>query len=251
MIKPETLGDYLDLVDGRAPFLDGRTPLSQANYGDGEWLSITGRGRGAQCDGQSYTPEAAKLLLLTLTQPRPYWYGGRETEEHHVAGIRFCKEKGHRIGGVRWIDRDILHRAEKAGEAGPWLAALRRRRVMIVGPAHLRGFDLVPAVGFVEVPSRDAFNAIDRLEREIRAEAVRCRPEMILFSAAFAAKVLIWRLWPTLGQTTSLFDVGSGFDGFCGSLSRGYHRRPTWPPLRDRMARDAVTLAPAPAASMP
>lgn len=219
--------------------LDSQTPFAQVNYADGEWRAIKGQERGKQCDGQRYKP-AIEPLRLTLREPRPYLHG--ITDHHHCeTGMEFARRNGWPVDTLPWVNRNIIHAANIRGEAGAFFAALRRRKLLLVGPAHLGKLKLIKPVGFIEVPAREAMEAVDVLEPAVMRAVLQHDPEVICFSASFAAKVLIWRLWPRLKDLT-LLDTGSIFDGYCGIRSRGSNKSPHWPERRDQNIRDALAL---------
>lgn len=209
---PKTLEDYCTLLRQGKPF-------TQANYCDGEWKAITGRAYSETCDGQAFNAEATKLLGETIRKPRPYFYGVIQ-EPWHDKGIAFCREHKWPVDDIQWVDKNITYRANAEGRAGAFWSALRARRVCMVGPAHLRRVTFLTFVDFVEVPSRNALDALKTLERQVLVAAARSQPDVICFSASFAAKVLIYRLWPDLGSWITLFDTGAMLDPYCGVFSR-------------------------------
>jgi len=98
---------------------------------------------------------------------------------------------------------------------------MRERHVVVVGPPWLKGLPF--ADEFVPVRSKDCWQDVDKIERRLRGKA----DSVISFSAGPAAKVLIWRLWPALGDTSWLIDFGSVWDVYCGKKTRRYHKRVT------------------------
>jgi hypothetical protein len=111
----------------------------------------------------------------------------------------------------------------------PFLSALRTRPILYVGPKYLREID--NAVGldlkhFITVPDRTAFAEKDKILNQILVYADTAN--LIGFSAGPTTKWLIWSLFPALGETHTLFDFGSVFDGYVGKPSRKYQRRDSW-----------------------
>jgi hypothetical protein len=221
MRAPESLQDYCDL-------LDAGTPFTQANYCDGEWLAIMGRTHGAQCDGQSFNDTATRLLRKTLRHPRPYWHGVMSGDKRREPGLEFCRSHRYPVDDIQWVDKALVYGANVRGEAGPFWGALARRRVLVVGPEHLTRLPLFDPVAYVNVPSTDAMDAVDQLSDDVLHTARAIHPDVITFSASFAAKVLIWRLWPTLGDHMTLLDIGSMYDAYCGVRSRGHAQKVSW-----------------------
>jgi hypothetical protein len=87
--------------------------------------------------------------------------------------------------------------------------------VGVVGPSYLREIPLDYSQ-FVEVPDRDAFLEIDR----IQAEMDEINAEIILVVAGFAAKPLIYRS----KAKACILDCGSALDPFARKYNRQYQR---------------------------
>ncbi len=231
---PPTVQEYADLIDRSVPF-------SLANYGDGEWQCILGR-QGANAQGGEYTPELREALVQTLKQPPAafegnYLYGtnpGKKLDEE-VTGWRVANLA---CDDNRWVWKETLSAANVNGKLGPLLKALRRRRVMIVGPEHLAYLgerNVIHLNSFVQVPDKNCFTDIDAIIVAIVAEARAKRIKVICFSCGMAAKVMIHRLYQIIGDTTILLDMGACWDPYVGRLSRkGYRKRD----VLDRMARN-------------
>jgi hypothetical protein len=239
-MTPTKLQDYIDL-------LDSGTPFAQANYCDGEWRCIMGdRKYAATCDGQSIDPVAQAALHQTLREPRPYWHGVIESDRTRPRGQAYCRAQGW--PEPQWIDKNIVHGAFMRGDAGPFLRALRRKRLLLVGPPHFERLvapeGLFPGAPRVVVPARDALNEVERLYGEVRAALWAGYADVVCFSASFAAKVLIWRVWPEFCRDVTLYDAGSIFDPYCGVHSRGHMRKASWLPKLERNLRGALSDEP-------
>lgn len=212
--KPLPLSYFVDR-------LDRGEPVTYVRYGDGEFSALLGRD-GETCDGQPYTRELGMDLLRTLAQPRGYLYalGPRAAQGLGIDVEAFMRRRGLKID---WHDSEVFIDASTRGDLFPLVAALRKRRVLTVGPAHLRKHPAYDAVAFVETPAKDAYRALRRLYLEVMREAYKA--DVICFSAGPVAKILIHDLSPHLGQSHSLLDLGSVFDWYAGVDSRGYMRR--------------------------
>lgn len=212
--------------------LNRHRAMTIVRYGDGEFSALLGR-EGETCDGQPYTRELGMDLLRTLAQPRDYIYalGPRAAQGLGIDVEAFMRRRGLRID---WHDSEVFIDASTRGDLFPFVEALRTRQVMTVGPAHLRRSPAYDAVAFVETPAKDAYRARARLYTEVLREAYQV--DTICFSAGPVAKILIYDLYPHLGQTHSLIDLGSVFDWYCGVDSRGYMRRMD-PETRERLRR--------------
>lgn len=211
---PASAEDYAALIKSCAPF-------AQANYGDGEWLCIFGE-EGRNCDGHRYLLELGDDLARTLKEPRPYMHGinpGPKLRRRADDWLR-----AHRATDILWVEKNILSDANWRGELGPVVRALRTRRVLVVGPPHLRHLPpevFVPAA-FVEVPPVDCYLTHERTIGEILRHADGC--DVITFSASMATNVMIWKLWPDLHDKATMIDMGAIFDPYCGVNSRKRYR---------------------------
>jgi hypothetical protein len=139
-----------------------------------------------------------------------------------------------RGAAVTWYWAEAIHEASMAGQLAPLVNALRTRRIVYIGPAHLRGMARwLPIADFVEVPLATAWENVGAIEAVARA-AIR-GGDCVLVSAGPAAKVLIDRL-SDLGAT--MLDVGSVFDMYVGRPSRSGPKRLTAQQLADLTRRN-------------
>lgn len=204
--------------------------FSFARYGDGEFSSILGL-PGMNCDGVEYTSQLQVALLETLQYPHlndNYYYGilkiamkklGQQIE-------LFCRRNNLEIV---WLESTFLVAANRNGKLADFLDVLRTRPIIYVAPRYLREATSrlkLPVRKFVEIPDKTAFEDRYRILERIYKECGQAR--FIGFSAGPATKWLIWSLFPDLGQTHTLFDFGSLFDGYSDRPSRLYQKRETW-----------------------
>lgn len=215
--------------------LKSRNPFAFVRYGDGEFNAILGV-RGHNCDGHEYFEDLGDALAETLKHPRGgdyvYAIGPKAAKGMNVPVTRWLSRNAPK---VEWRDSEVLLTASLAGELFPLVRVLNHRRVVIVGAAHLtqlweQGLLREPQA-HVMVPNINAWLDQRRIAQDILravnpANAAR-RADVVLFSAGMTSKVLIWSLFPILGETTSLLDTGSLFDFYCGKDSRSYARRMT------------------------
>jgi len=126
-----------------------------------------------------------------------------------------------------WIDADVFHGGAFHGRMNEILDAVRTRRVILVGPPHLRRIPAsqLPFDCFIEVPEKNLFLSLDEIHASIR-QAVRYRDEPLLISlsASMPAGILCDRLHAEFGQRHSIVDFGSLWDPLAGVASRGYMR---------------------------
>lgn len=194
-----------------------------ARYGDGEFQCLLGQS-GQNCDGVRYGAELASALAQTLSQPRggEYQYAlGPKTRT--VAGVGAWLQQHSRV--EHWVSTETLLAASLRGELAPLVAALRTRRVALVGGAHLVHLPVLDPLAHVVVPEATAWEHREAIRAG--AEAALCAgADTLLFSAGPLSKVLIWQLAPEWGGAT-LLDCGSLWDLYCGKDSRRYARRMT------------------------
>jgi len=226
---PVRIEDYVWLLERGLPF-------TVARYGDGEWSCILGRvGRNAQ--GEDYLPELREALIETLLHPRLTFYG-------LSPGRKLCREANdwmlHEPGlspRLRWAPVEVLADANLAGVLGPFIAALGKYQIVLVGPSHLRPLDVLAPVAFVEVPLPNAFLAVDETVARVR-EAVRKAfrgpwPIVVCWSAGMATAVGMHRVANGIGVTQ--IDCGAIWDPYVGVQSRKNYRA-DW--FQERMAKN-------------
>jgi hypothetical protein len=214
LLDPHPLSYYVGLLARDEPF-------SFVRYGDGEWSAVLGRS-GANCDGHDYFPQLGARLSATLDDQYPYFYGlqyyGLKLDGRAIADYI----RRRRIS-VAFHNADIFAFANVLGRLNPFIEALRRRPVAIIGPAHLKDLGHVfPVAQFFEVPSKNCFLAADDVSRSIREWGKGREGVVYSFSASMAANVMIHDLYPDLGQTNWLLDLGSLWDVYAGVKSRGW-----------------------------
>ncbi len=201
-------------------------PVTFVRYGDGELSCMLGL-PGHNCDGTPYTPDLGAALRKTVEQPKPYLYsiGPKVTARQNWFAKKAELYLAGHASAIAWHDSEVLLNASVAGELKPFVDALRRREVMLVGPEHVGTCEALPWTAWVRVPLPGAWEAHARLKEEILREAYRV--DVILFSAGMTSKVLIWELYDHLGGSKSLIDCGSLWDMYSGVDSRSYARKRT------------------------
>lgn len=197
--------------------------FSVSRYGDGEWFALTGA-EGQNCDGVRYTPDLAAALSRSLTEHADYIHcmGPKASSNPDLAPRVETWLTAH-APHVVWHNSESLLDASLKGHLFPFVHALTQRKVMLVGGAHLRKLPVLKPVVHIQVPARDAFSHLERMEGEVLKRAARA--DVILLAAGPAAKVMLHTLHKTLGKTHTLLDVGSLFDLYAGVDSRRYARK--------------------------
>ena len=214
------LAYYVDL-------LSTRTPFALSRWGDGEWSCILGD-EGENCDGHSYFPKLGEDLRHILLKQRPYF---------HAIGPKAYGDMGNRVNP--WLDSHNISRewhyantfldASWHGELFPLIEQLQTKRVLYVGPRHLREVARAfPLVGFYEIPSKDCYLSYPSIVDVVERSAWDLKPDVIAISAGMTANVLVDSLWLRYGEDVTIIDFGSLFDIYCGVASRKYMQAQGW-----------------------
>ena len=226
--RPDSLEDYVDLITRRQVF-------HQANYGDGEWQCLLNT-PGAQTNSQGgrYTPDLRNRLLRTFEHPRPGMLLGNNPGRKMSPDVSAWIAAHAR--NLPWVRKEVLESANTRGRLAPFLEAMRTRRVVLVGPAHLQALPpaaLEPATR-VEVPLPGAQDRIDEIAADVVRRIEQTHAGVVLISAGMATGAIIYRLIPRIGDQCTLLDTGALWDPYCGHYSRKAYQRPTWPDIMKR-----------------
>lgn len=202
-----------------------------SRFGDGEWNAILGNLVGEKnCDGSPYTIKLRDELRSILKANSPYFHTmtaiarrlqGDEID-HYIAE--------HKLP-LKWWGGDSLLNALLVGGLHQFFMQVNRKRVMYVGPIHLKDLKkdrLLNVKNFVNVPYSYAYDCIDNLVDKIHNGVLIDGIDFIGFSAGMATKAMIERLYAIQGDAVTMVDFGSMFDGFYGVVSRKYIQHADW-----------------------
>lgn len=194
-------------------------------YGNGEWDCILDLYHRTRSGSQAFNPKLRKALTATLTE-----HGGG-TSYPAIQATGYLERLGllpkaeawlaQNAPGLDWHGGEVFHHASRRGELAPFVEAMRMHRVVVVGPPHLLGLPFASV--FVPVKERNCWDDVG----ELYAQLSRLSNCVITFSAGPTAKVLIHRLYPIIGKSCWLLDMGSLWDPYCGVQSRKYHKHIT------------------------
>lgn len=208
-----------------ADLIATRTHFAEAAYRDGEWRCILGDA-GGNVNGEQYDPQLRTALTRTLLEPAGQWCAYFD-KPSHVRKRADAWVAQHRPR-VAWIRDRVLGQAVVAGMAAPLFAAMRTRRVIVVGPAHMAQLDrtvLAPAA-FVTVDQQCAWRTVGATCSTILKHL---QPDdLVLFCAGMGSNVMIHRLWRNLEGDVTLYDAGAALDPYCGVFSRTVYRTAEW-----------------------
>jgi hypothetical protein len=198
-----------------------------SRWGDGEWLSILNRGQETNCDGHKYFP-AMGVELANILRSRPTYMLGMQKLAIRVYGKhiqRFLEENS--LTDLHWYQSGVFHQGAIHGGMQDILDAVNSRKVLVVGPPHLKhlrgnGLDYWK---FVEVPRKNNYLVVNEtynaILTEIKSEA---EPLLIGLSASMPAEILCDRLHAEVGKKHTIIDFGSLWDPLVGVKSRNYMR---------------------------
>ena len=210
-------------------------PYSFVRHGDGEWVAgITHRRNRTSSGSQRLDiPSLQKDMYRSLTQCHiadNYIVGLRPSSlvPKKMRGVKEWLERNI-PKGVRWHDCRVFYSSSYHGDLFPLIDTLRNLTMplIFVGPARLEGLrnqGIFPKAQYITIPDRNCYQDRTRIMQNVLDAP---RPAFISFSAGPAAKIMIYQLFPTLGNVSFLFDFGSLWDIYVGRLTRKYHKKMT------------------------
>lgn len=220
-IHRRSLSWYVDRIESRIPF-------SLLRWGDYLSTETVYRGFGFQ----EFTPELRadiRTVLAESDHENPHYVMGLAPPYHFVRMglwghvLHLFAELG--LLDAHWVLTEIFNRTMQKGTLFPFIRALRAARVLVVGASWLRPMvDVLGGASFLEIPEKQAHSAT---EETIRAIEAHPEVDVITISAGPAAQVWTHRLWPTVGQTTTVINIGSTWMPFVGKLGHIGHSRLT------------------------
>lgn len=197
-----------------------KTPVAYSRWGDGEWNSILGIGK-VNHDKQPFA--AVHADLVRVLRDRPSYFLGLQAFAIRRLGDRISEWLEKEKLAFNWRSGQTLAHADINGELGPFIAALKTRSVIMVGPAHLSTLKLFPIKQFVQVKSDGkAHESRGQVFKETLTAARALTEPVVLLSAGMTAKGLVHDLRAKLPNAT-LLDCGSLWEPYAGVASRSYH----------------------------
>jgi hypothetical protein len=218
-LKRFPLTYYVDMLRRDAPF-------GFARYGDGEWLTILGDYGNKNSNGCTFTPQLGDALRKVLHNNNNY--------EHSI--LKIARRKlGDRIGPfleegkymLEWTIGDTFLERSLKGKIWPLVAQLRQKRIVYVGPEHLRalGKTFFKIQEYVQIPPRDAITKRATIVPAILRAISNTNAQLVGFSSGLHSKVFIDDIWMETGGMITLIDFGSMWDGYFDVPSRSYIRK--------------------------
>lgn len=214
-ISNEPLTYYLERLE--------QAPFAFVRFGNGEWdcifetRSVTGSG-----SQRLDIPKLRQGMIAAAWYNKQDYLRGVQSKGYLKQAGLWKKVEAFPAPG-KWYAGDVFHRASSQGQLYPLIKYLRQVKVGVVGPRWLHKLeDVIGYEWFVEVEEQDCFQSYSKIRTRIALQSV---VDVISFSAGPTTKVLIRQLHPTYSRSTSMLDLGSLWDVFCGVKSRGYHRK--------------------------
>ena len=195
-------------------------PFFHPRFGDGEFLSMTGR-RGTNCDGHGYFRDTLGLQLRrVLMEISRYaecadvsnlfvggwldWRARSYLDSERISGkIPWCSTGAFQFGLADLFTLDFLS-AVKVSPA----------KKIIVGPSHLKCLGDGLGATLIEVPVHNCWLDFDRVHYECSREL--CPGANFLYAAGMMSEILAWEMWKTDRSTTHV-DVGNVMTAIAGA----------------------------------
>jgi len=133
----------------------------------------------------------------------------------------------HNLDTVKWVATETFNHAMYNGHLLPFISALRNTRTLVVGPARLEALQdrVLPNARVMEIPAHQCHAEEADIIRLILAQASEL--DVITFSAGPAAVTMIYKLFPLIGEHTTMLSIGSLWGPFIGMPEHGGHMKLT------------------------
>jgi len=205
----------------------GEDPFTFSRWGDGEWRAVLRQNKkgGQNCDGHKFFPKMGVDLADVLIG-RPKYMLGMQNFSMRVYGksIQRFLERNN-LTDLRWYTSDVFHHGAIYDGMQDILDAVNTRKVLIVGPPHMKKLrkNGLKYWEFVEVPPKNNYLVLDETYRAIMAKVEgEKEPLLISLSASMPAEILADRLHARIGKQHTIIDFGSLWDPLVGVQSRTY-----------------------------
>ena len=221
IIQPTDLVNWLDDIRS------ADKPFTFSRWGDGEWRSVLNKGSGANCDGHTFFLDMGKQLSQVL-QAKPQYRLGMQNFAMRLYGKSIEHYlKQHNLTSLQWYNADVFHYGAIHGKLQEIVAAVATRRVLIVGPSHLKALNGkgLPFWRHLTVPGKNVFLHLKGIHDQIKELlAAATEPVLVSVSASMPAEILLDWLYSDFGHKHTLIDFGSLWDQLVGVKSRAYMR---------------------------
>lgn len=233
-LKSKGLEFYVDKLRKGEPFAFTR-------YGNGEWDCILRKAETTHSGSQDLTaPRLRENLVNSIVNAYcsdDYLLALQSLGTLKRLGLLDSVEHWLKVNtsSLTWYAADVFHNACRDGLLAPLVRQLQNRRLVIVGPAHLRHLTIFDHLNyFIEVPARNCWTE----RRYIETSLLRTvQPGTVVsISAGPTTKPMIHWLYPRFRDTAFLIDFGSLWDVFVDKPSRNYQRRMSEATIRQNLS---------------
>lgn len=203
-------------------------PYSFNRFGNGEWDCIFELQQRTNSGSQDLRSRRLRDGLMSAVQYENVRYFKGLQSPGYLDKLSLLSKIETWIPQSTWYPADVFHRASEDGRLFPLVEQLRIKKVVVIGPKHLKGLDqLINVTNFIEVKSVDCYSTFSQIFTDLTFLLPIEPGTVFSFSAGPAAKILIKRLFTLVGETAFLLDLGSLWDVYCGIKSRKYHFKMT------------------------
>lgn len=205
---------YLNLIKENEPF-------SLSRFGDGEIIAMFPNGMKANCDGSAFIPELSEPMKQIFRNQYDYYHCFLDCT-FCVNGDLFAKFLKDTCPEMKFYYGEFWQELSFNSRIGEIISAISVYKPCFIGGSHLQhiiDINGMDEIYFIETPSSNSFNEIDRITKDI-LQTYYLGVKMFCFSTGYTTKILIDRLYPIMGKDAFMIDFGSCFDPYCGKLSR-------------------------------
>lgn len=195
--------------------LNKKEKFDFSKWGDGEFNAVCQDTKSRQnCDGHIYFKEMGDRLKEILTSCPRYHLGLQSLA--HRQRTRFIDDltKNYEL---KWCDANFIHHASIRGNLNKLFEALKERKVLLVGPEHLKAIVQKEGWEQIVIPSKNCWEEYENIKKQIEEKI--SEDLVILYCASMTSEVLIDDF---AGQATQI-DMGSVLDPYAGLKTRTYH----------------------------
>jgi len=123
---------------------------------------------------------------------------------------------------IKWASTQTFNDASQAGLLWPFIKHLQQSNIIIVGDPRLEKLHKIfPDAAIIPVPDKHCHAQSRKIREAILAQKL---PAIILFTAGPATVTLIHQLYPLIGDTSTMMDIGTMWAPYIGQVWRGAHR---------------------------
>jgi len=215
-------------------------PFTLVRYGEGEWRTVvpsvphkTFHGplqrqvfQKIWNDPKTGAEEMLRAAILNHHDHERYWaamWHFKHLKQYHwLPTIKRWQDK--KLGkDIVWHDGSIWRVAIEKGVFYPVIAALREQRlpIVVVGPGQLTGLgNRLPIHDHILIDRWGAFYEMDMMEEEMLKQP----PCLFILCGAGPAKIVANKLFPEIGEQSTMIDFGASWEGLLGHPARRYFR---------------------------